>query len=201
MSSDFIEVINIDDYLGPLAAATPTEQEACLRIPEEDIFGMHSFLPIFEPSSPSAYLHYGHAPSTDDISDSFSSRSQESAKKSTKSSLSTKLKKEKKVLSAAALAIQNDRLRKTDEQVKILEREFDKNPNWTKEKMKQLSSSLNLKLSQVYKWNWDRRQALDPYFNLNLKTGNLFSVRKKDVLDGNGNPLIFKVEKVDLRLI
>lgn len=74
MAPDLIEVINIDDYLGPLAAATPTGHDECLRIPEEDLFGMHSFLPIFEPPSPSKYLHnFGHAPSTDDFSDSFSS--------------------------------------------------------------------------------------------------------------------------------
>jgi hypothetical protein len=51
------------------------------------------------------------------------------------------------------------RYMKSHDQVKILEVEFAKNPYWNKEKMKLLSSKLHLKESQVYKWNWDKRQS------------------------------------------
>jgi uncharacterized protein YneF (UPF0154 family) len=34
--------------------------------------------------------------------------------------------------------------------------EFDKNPIWSKEKMRELASQLGLKESQIYKWHWDR---------------------------------------------
>lgn len=46
---------------------------------------------------------------------------------------------------------------KSLDQVKILENEFAKDPQWSKELMKKLAKYLNLKESQVYKWNWDRR--------------------------------------------
>lgn len=46
---------------------------------------------------------------------------------------------------------------KSLDQVKILENEFAKDTQWSKELMKKLATYLNLKESQVYKWNWDRR--------------------------------------------
>jgi hypothetical protein len=52
---------------------------------------------------------------------------------------------------------QECRYMKSSDQVKILENEFSKEPQWSKEKMKKLAKLLNLKDSQVYKWNWDRR--------------------------------------------
>lgn len=52
---------------------------------------------------------------------------------------------------------------KSMDQVRILENEFSKDQHWSKEKMKKLSDLLNLKESQVYKWNWDRRQIQDKY--------------------------------------
>lgn len=39
-----------------------------------------------------------------------------------------------------------------------LENEYKKSSNWNKDKIKQLSQLLRLKESQVYKWNWDRKQ-------------------------------------------
>lgn len=39
------------------------------------------------------------------------------------------------------------RYMKSSDQVKILEQEFDKEPNWSKEKMKKLAQKLNLKES------------------------------------------------------
>jgi succinate dehydrogenase flavin-adding protein (antitoxin of CptAB toxin-antitoxin module) len=52
---------------------------------------------------------------------------------------------------------QEGRYMKSSDQVKILENEFSKEPTWSKEKMKKLARLLNLKDSQIYKWNWDRR--------------------------------------------
>jgi len=39
-----------------------------------------------------------------------------------------------------------------------LKLEFNKNPNWTREKVEQLALELDLLTYQVYKWNWDRRK-------------------------------------------
>lgn len=52
---------------------------------------------------------------------------------------------------------EENRYMKNEEQVKILEQEFSKDPHWPKQKMKKLAAMLNLKESQIYKWNWDRR--------------------------------------------
>eukprot|EP00347_Sterkiella_histriomuscorum_P015151 403358126 len=50
------------------------------------------------------------------------------------------------------------RQRKNLYQHNILVEEFDKNPNWDKDQIKQLSDRLGLKESQIYKWNWDHRK-------------------------------------------
>ena len=47
------------------------------------------------------------------------------------------------------------RLRKNEEQNKILLIEFQKNPIWQKTKIVELKNRLGLKESQIYKWNWD----------------------------------------------
>jgi hypothetical protein len=39
-----------------------------------------------------------------------------------------------------------------------LQNEFDKDPHWTKEKMKELAVKLDLRPSQIYKWRWDRHE-------------------------------------------
>ena len=52
-------------------------------------------------------------------------------------------------------------MRKSKEQIEILANEFRKEPVWSSRKMARLASELNLKVSQVYKWNWDRRMAQD----------------------------------------
>ena len=71
---------------------------------------------------------------------------------------------------------------KSDDQFKILESEFQKDSKWSKEKMKRLASLLNLKESQIYKWNWDRRQMQDRYLQKRILGGdlpeNLFRVTK-----------------------
>jgi hypothetical protein len=47
------------------------------------------------------------------------------------------------------------RMSKNKEQVKILENEYIKNSNWTREYMRALASKTGLRESQVYKWHWD----------------------------------------------
>ena len=42
----------------------------------------------------------------------------------------------------------------------ILEREYNKEENWSKKKMQHLANRLNLKESQVYKWHWDRKEYM-----------------------------------------
>ena len=63
---------------------------------------------------------------------------------------------------------------KSDDQFKILESEFQKDSKWSKEKMKRLASLLNLKESQIYKWNWDRRQMQDRYLQKRILGGDIF---------------------------
>lgn len=50
------------------------------------------------------------------------------------------------------------RQRKNLYQHNILVEEFDRNPNWDKDQIRQLSEMLGLKESQIYKWNWDHRK-------------------------------------------
>jgi hypothetical protein len=47
------------------------------------------------------------------------------------------------------------RKRKSGEQLKTLMREFDKNPNWSKETLLEISKKSGLSEAQVYKWGWD----------------------------------------------
>ena len=47
------------------------------------------------------------------------------------------------------------RLRKNEQQNKILANEFEKNPIWNKSKIVELQELLGLKPNQIYKWNWD----------------------------------------------
>lgn len=62
---------------------------------------------------------------------------------------------------------------KSIDQVFILENEFKKNPNWSKDKIKSLSRIMGLKESQVYKWNWDRRNLREKYIEGRLKSMEL----------------------------
>ena len=50
------------------------------------------------------------------------------------------------------------RQRKNKDQVKILEQEYKKNNNWTREYIKKVSQKLGLRECQVYKWHWDQRK-------------------------------------------
>ena len=62
---------------------------------------------------------------------------------------------------------------KNEDQVRVLEAEFSKDPHWSKSKMKKLAFLLNLKESQIYKWNWDRRQMQDRYIQKRIENRDL----------------------------
>jgi hypothetical protein len=47
------------------------------------------------------------------------------------------------------------RKRKSSDQLKILMREFERNQNWTKDTMLDVSKKTGLSEAQVYKWGWD----------------------------------------------
>lgn len=52
------------------------------------------------------------------------------------------------------------RKRKSAAQVKVLKREYNSNPVWTKETYTELASTTGLSEAQVYKWSWDYRKKL-----------------------------------------
>lgn len=70
------------------------------------------------------------------------------------------------------------RLRKNEQQNKILANEFQKNPIWTKAKIAELQALLGLKTNQIYKWNWDMQRKLAEH-----KGGNSDSITAPDISD------------------
>jgi hypothetical protein len=50
------------------------------------------------------------------------------------------------------------RQRKNKDQLKVLENEFLKSPDWTREFIRRISQRLQLRECQVYKWHWDQRK-------------------------------------------
>jgi len=50
------------------------------------------------------------------------------------------------------------RKRKSSDQLKTLMREFDRNPNWSKETLLEVSRKTGLSEAQVYKWGWDQKR-------------------------------------------
>eukprot|EP00347_Sterkiella_histriomuscorum_P018737 403344370 len=54
------------------------------------------------------------------------------------------------------------RQRKNKQQLKILENEYAKNPDWTREYIRKLAESLGLSECQVYKWRWDQLKKINP---------------------------------------
>ena len=98
---------------------------------------------------------------------------------------------------------QPNRFEKSLDQTLILENEFKKNSAWSKQKMQELAQALDLTVSQVYKWNWDRRQSnAYHYFKLcsqPIKSRKpLFSVTKV-VRDRRGqDSALFSVSKKPL---
>ncbi len=53
---------------------------------------------------------------------------------------------------------QQNRIRKSENQIQVLIVEFKSGTEWTKEKVAYLSAKTGLSESQVYKWNWDQRK-------------------------------------------
>ena len=85
----------------------------------------------------------------------------------------------------------SQRIEKTLDQTFILENEFNKCNLWSKEKMQRLASMLNLTVSKVYKWNWDRRQSNSYQY---FKLCNKFSVEQS-----KKKTTLFNVVKVSSR--
>lgn len=50
------------------------------------------------------------------------------------------------------------RKRKSTAQIKVLKAELDVEPNWSKEKIVEMSELTGLSQSQVYKWWWDQKK-------------------------------------------
>lgn len=75
--------------------------------------------------------------------------------------VSEKKKTKKKSKGGASLGKrkrQPNRIRKSEDQIQELIVEFKINPEWTKERVTELSEKTGLSESQVYKWNWDQRK-------------------------------------------
>ena len=50
------------------------------------------------------------------------------------------------------------KLRKRE--IQLLEKEYKKNPNWTKENIQEIATQFNLPYYKVYKWNWDNKRKI-----------------------------------------
>ncbi len=53
------------------------------------------------------------------------------------------------------------RKRKTYEQLQILIKEFQANPEWSKDNMQEVSEKTGLSEAQVYKWGWDQKRKMN----------------------------------------
>ena len=90
------------------------------------------------------------------------------------------------------------RLRKNEEQNKILLNEFQKNHIWQKAKIVELKNRLGLKESQIYKWNWDMQRKLSEH-----KGAGSASISAPDISDHTGRKVsdwtgeLAEVEMVD----
>lgn len=43
-------------------------------------------------------------------------------------------------------------------QISSLHNEYDRDPDWSKQKMIQIASRLNITVAKVYKWNWQQKK-------------------------------------------
>ena len=50
------------------------------------------------------------------------------------------------------------RMRKTQNQLRLLNEEFESNPHWTKETLLRIAERTSLTEAQVYKWGWDMKR-------------------------------------------
>ena len=53
--------------------------------------------------------------------------------------------------------LKKKRLRKNNEQLELLNKFYLENKNWTKEQIKEISKSIGLKETKIYKWLWDQK--------------------------------------------
>eukprot|EP00347_Sterkiella_histriomuscorum_P011619 403371757 len=66
---------------------------------------------------------------------------------------------------------------KNQHQVHFLEKQFTLNPRWSSEKMEEIAKIMDLKISQVYKWNWERRMAIKKYHEQGISiSSNFFKI-------------------------
>lgn len=59
--------------------------------------------------------------------------------------------------------VKEQKYMKKREQLEILENEYKKSTQWDKQKLKSIARVTGLKESQVYKWNWDKRENEEKY--------------------------------------
>lgn len=72
-------------------------------------------------------------------------------------------KSKKSIIDENGKKIIRRRKRKSYEQLQMLVKEFQANPEWSKDNMQEVSRKTGLSEAQVYKWGWDqRRKMLDP---------------------------------------
>ncbi|CAG9327157.1 unnamed protein product [Blepharisma stoltei] len=53
------------------------------------------------------------------------------------------------------------RKRKTNDQILLLQREFENNPEWNKDSLARLTKLTGLTEAQVYKWGWDQKKKIE----------------------------------------
>ncbi|CDW81617.1 UNKNOWN [Stylonychia lemnae] len=69
----------------------------------------------------------------------------------------------------------------SDVQLQFLLQEYQKNPNWSRQKISQIAQNTQLSKTQIYKWNWDQKQFIDNIFEKDCYSlmkchGKLFNV-------------------------
>lgn len=79
----------------------------------------------------------------------------------------------------AHLLTLNKRKRKTKDQLKLLEIEYEKTQTWSKSFMKVLSERLGMSVSSIYKWHWDQRSKTEKPVEVNsIKNVRISSMPK-----------------------
>jgi len=85
------------------------------------------------------------------------------------------------------------RKRKSYEQLQQLIKEFQANPDWSKENMIEVSRKTGLSEAQVYKWGWDqKRKMLDP--NHDIHEELKMYKREQDEEQSDSNSGIYKMK-------
>ena len=74
---------------------------------------------------------------------------------------------------------------KSKTQTKVLQNEFIKERNWSKQKIQYLAKMLGLTEGQVYKWNWDQKLSEKKYIN--------------ETFISEGKKQIFQIEKIKMQ--